>query len=183
MDPYAWKIMPEIFFLDWWQFAKIWILLILPKSDQSTIFLKIMIFHAYGSIYLTLLNEKNWPKFGQVWPNFDQILGSNFLSFHPKMGFGKMHWFPKYEIFLSNSSKVIALGDLEPPKANFSITLRPLKLQISEKVLRPMKFRSKALVLTYPKPFGMKVGGSQVFSTDSTRIPIPILRKASYQYQ
>ena len=79
-----------------------------------------------------------------------------------------MHCFPKYEIFLSNGSKVIALGALEPPKADFSITLRPLKLQISEKVLRPMKFRSKALVLTYPKPFGMKVGGSQVFWTGST---------------
>ena len=38
---------------------------------------------------------------------------------------------------MSNGSKVIALGALEPPKADFSITLRPLKLQISEKVLRP----------------------------------------------
>ena len=83
------------------------------------------------------------------------------------MGFAKMHWFPKYELFMSKGSKVIALGALEPPKADFSITLRPLKLQISEKVLRPMKFRSKPLVLTYPKPFGMKVGGSQIISTDS----------------
>ena len=115
--------------------------------------LKIMIFHAYGSIYLTLLDEKNWPKFGQVWPNFDQILGSNFLSFHHKMGFGKMHWFPKYELFMSNGSKVIALGALEPPKADFSITLRPLKLQISEKLLRPMKVRPKALFFAYPHPF------------------------------
>ena len=154
MVPYAWKIMPELFFLYWWQFGKIWILLILPKSDQSTNFLKIMIFHAYGSIYLTLLNEKKiWPKFGQVWPNFDQILGSNFLSFHHKMGFAKMHWFPKYELFMSKGSKVIALGALEPPKADFSITLRPLKLQISEKVLRPMKDRPKALVFAYPHPF------------------------------
>ena len=130
--------------------------------------------HDFSCIWVHLFDtfewKKIWPKFGQVWPNFDQILGSNFLSFHHKMGFGKMHWFPKYEIFLSNGSKVIALGALEPPKADFSITLRPLKLQISEKVLRPMKFRSKALVLTYPKPFGMKVGGSQVFWTDNIHI-------------
>ena len=131
--------------------------------------------HDFSCMWVHLFDtfewKKIWPKFGQVWPNFDQILGSNFLSFHHKMGFGKMHWFPKYEIFLSNGSKVIALGALEPPKADFSITLRPLKLQISEKVLRPMKFRSKALVLTYPKPFGMKVGGSQVFWTDNKRLP------------
>ena len=77
----------------------------------------------------------------------------------------------EYELFISLGSKVIALGALEPPKADFSITLRPLKLQISEKVLRPMKVRSKALVLTYPKPFGMKVGGSQVISTDNRILP------------
>ena len=66
--------MPELFFLYWWQFGKIWILLILPKSDQSTNFLKIMIFHAYGSILLTLLNEKifdpNLAKFDQIWTKF-----------------------------------------------------------------------------------------------------------------
>ena len=76
---------------------------------------------------------------------------------------------------MSNGSKVIALGALEPPKADFSITLRPLKLQISGKVLRPMKVRSKALVLTYPKPFGMKVGGSQIISTDSGGKPFGVL--------
>ena len=50
---------------------------------------------------------------------------------------------------------------LETPKVDFSIILQPLKLQITEKVLKPMKFRSKALVLTYPKPFGVKVGVQQ----------------------
>ena len=157
MKNHAWN-----FFLDWWQFGKIWILLILPKSDQSTHFLKIMIFHAYGSIYLTLLNEKKIdPNLAKI----DQILtkfwGQIFCPSTTKWDLARC-----IELFMSNGSKVIALGALEPPKADFSITLRPLKLQISEKVLRPMKFRLKALVLTYPKPFGMKVGGSQVFSTD-----------------
>ena len=39
-------------------------------------------------------------KFGQVWPNFDQILSPKKISFRPKMGFSKIHWFPKYELLI-----------------------------------------------------------------------------------
>ena len=42
------------------------------------------------------------------------------------------------------------------------MTLRPLKLQIGEKVLKPMKFGPKALVFIYPHPFPKKGGVSKI---------------------
>ena len=151
MYPNAWKIMPVTFL--WletvWQnlnmadFAKV--RPITKKSD----------WHDFSCIWVRLFElfwfPKFWSKFDQVWPNFDQILTSKMFSFKPKMGFPKMDWFPKFEVFYPFKSYSTLCA--QNSKANFTVTLRPLKLQIAEKVLRPMKFRPKPSVFTYPHPF------------------------------
>ena len=63
--------MPVTFFGDWSDFGKISKIQILPNCHQSRKKVSGIIFHAYGSIYLTLLNEI------EIDPNlamFDQIL-------------------------------------------------------------------------------------------------------------
>ena len=56
--------------VDWSDFGKISKIQILPNCHQSRKKISGMIFHAYGSIYLILLNEKkidpNLAKFGQI---------------------------------------------------------------------------------------------------------------------
>ena len=86
-----------------WDFAKL--SAIIKKSD----------WHDFSCILVHLFElfwfSKFWSKFDQVWLNFDQILTSKMFSFKPKMGFPKMDWFPKSELFISLRSKVI------PPSA------------------------------------------------------------------
>ena len=141
-------------FVDWSDFGKISKIQILPNCHQSRGKNSGMIFHAFRSIYLPILSEKIFdPNLDQVWPNFDKNFDLKKISFHPKMEFVKMHWFPEYELFISLGAKVIPLGAFEPPKANFTMTLRPLKLQIGENVFKPIKVRPKVLVFAYPHTF------------------------------
>ena len=75
---HAWKIMIFKKFVDWSDFGKISKIQILPNCHQSRKKNSAIIFHAYGTIYLTLLNEKNFD------PNlakFDQILTKFWLNF------------------------------------------------------------------------------------------------------
>ena len=103
--------------------------------------------HDFPCTFAPLLNhfrsEKIWSKLGQVWSKFDQFFDSIFLSFHLEMGFGKKHWIPKFQLFRPNGSKVIPLHAFKRMKANFSVTLQPLRLKIGEEMPKPIKFGPK----------------------------------------
>ena len=168
MHPNAWKIMPAIFFDDWWQFGKMSILLILPESDQSSKKVGGMIFHAFGSIYFNFFDFKN---FDQNLTKFDQ----NLIKFWPQFfflqtqnGFCQDELISKVWTFYLTPFKSYLAWCAQNSEANFTVTLRPLKLQIAERVPWPMKFRLKPLVFTYPHPFWKVLVPIQVLRTHST---------------
>ena len=156
--------MPRNFLVDCWLFGKISVSRILPKSGKKSKKIPGMIFHALVTFCLTFWGWKIFdPKFGQIWPNLAKFFGPNFFSFHVKMGFAKMHWFPKFDMFISIGSKVVSLGAPRPAKAIFFLTLWPLKLSIGQMVPQSILDMPKVLVFTYNHPFWILSMDSQLF--------------------
>ena len=107
---------------------------------------------------------KFWSKFYKVWPNFD--LKNVFLQ--TQNGFSQDGLIPKVWTFYLAPVKSYSTNCPQNSKANLSVALQPLKLQIAEKVLRPMKFRPKASVFTNPHPFWKVVVPIQVLWSHSS---------------
>ena len=113
-----------------------------------------MIFHAFGCIYFNFFDFQN----------FD--LKNVFLQ--TQNGFSQNGLILKVWTFYLAPFKSYLTKCAQNSKANFPVALRPLKLQIAEKVLRPMKFRPKTSVFTYPHPFWKVVVPIQVLWSHST---------------
>ena len=106
---------------------------------------------------------KIWQSLTKFWSNFD--LKNVFLQ--TQNGFSQDWLIPKVWTFYLAPFKSYLAWCAQNSKANFSVTLRPLKLQIGEKMPRPMKFGPKASVFTYPHPFWKVVVPIQVLRTHS----------------
>ena len=113
--------------------------------------------------WISKILTKFWPSLIKFWPNFD--LKNVFLQ--TQNGFSQDGLIPKVWTFYLAPFKSYSTKCAQNSKANFSVALRPLKLQIAEKVLRPMKFRPKASVFTYPHPFWKVVVPIQVLWSHS----------------
>ena len=141
--------------------------MILPKSDQSTknslawFFMHLDAFN--WSFWISKILIKIWPSLTKFWSNFE--LKNVFLE--TQHGFSQDKLIPKVWTFYLTPFKSYLTKCAQNSKADLSVTLRPLKLQITEKVLRPMKFRPKATVFTYPHPFWKTSAPIQVLWSDS----------------
>ena len=120
-----------------------------------------------GAFILTFLISKIlikiWPSLTKIWSNFDL----NFFFLQTQNGFCQDELISKVWTFYLTPFKSYLAWCAQNSKANFTVTLRPLKLQIAERVPWPMKFRLKPLVFTYPHPFWKVLVPIQVLRTHS----------------
>ena len=124
--------------------------------------------HLSAFIWTFLISKiliKIWPSLTKFWSNFD--LKNVFLQ--TQNGFCQDGLIPKVWTFFLAPFKSYLAWCAQNSKANFSVTLRPLKLQIGEKMPRPMKYRPKASVFTYPHPFWKVVVPIQVLWSHSKK--------------
>ena len=122
--------------------------------------------HLGAFIWAFLISKiliKIWPSLTKFWSNFD--LKNVFLQ--TQNGFCQDGLIPKVWSFYLVLFKSYSTLCAQNSKANFTVTLGPLKLQIVEKVPWPMKFRLKPLVFTYPHPFWKVLVPIQVLRTHS----------------
>ena len=161
-------IMPENFFVYWSDFGKIIQIEILPICQQWKKISLAWLFMHLGAFISPFLNSKIltkiWPSLTKFWSNFD----FKNLFLQTQNGFSQDGLIPKVWTFYLALFKSYSTKCAQNSKANFSVALRPLKLQIAEKVLRPMKFRPKASVFTYPHPFWKTSAPIQVLWSDSS---------------
>ena len=118
---------------------------------------------------------KIWPSLTKFWSNFDL----KFFFLQTQNGSCQDELISKVWTFYLTPFKSYLAWCAQNSKANFTVTLRPLKLQIAEKVPWPMKFRLKPLVFTYPHPFWKVLVPIQVLRTHSTH-SIPTVRSSNF---
>ena len=134
------------------------------KKVLAWFFMHLGVFISTFLIFKILI--KIWQSLTKFWSNFD--LKIFFLQ--TQNGFSQDWLIPKVWTFYLTPFKSYLARCAQNSKANFSVTLRPLKLQIGEKMPRPMKFGPKASVFTYPHPFWKVVVPIQVLRTHSSTI-------------
>ena len=170
MHSNAWKIMSVTFFMIADSLAKSQLGRFCQSRTNHQKQWRTWFFMHLGAFMLTFLISKIlikiWPSLTKFWSNLD--LKNVFLQ--TQNGFCQDGLIPRVWSFFLAPFKSYLAWCAQNSKADLSVTLRPLKLQIGEKMPRPMKFRPKASLFTYPHPFWKVMVPIQVLWSHS-RLP------------